>query len=137
MKPLSYFRAANRKSYQKHKANRLVKQKAYRQTPAGKATQARKDKKQQQINALHWAARNAVWRARERGDIRPPAYCVASMCQERHDLEAHHYAGYQKEHWLDVIYLCPKHHRMAHGYSLPKPVEVIGNIYSNPELLKN
>lgn len=28
--------------------------------------------------------------------------------------EAHHYLGYEPEHWLDVKWLCRKHHEEAH-----------------------
>lgn len=28
--------------------------------------------------------------------------------------EAHHYLGYEPEHWLDVQWLCKKHHEATH-----------------------
>lgn len=128
MKSLEYHAEANRRSYQKHKAERLAKQKAYRQTEAGKATQARKDKKQQTVHSDHWYARQAVWRAIKSGKLERPYLCEYPKCIEL-KLEAHHHKGYAKEHRLDVVWLCNKHHVAAHR-------EVIGNIYENPELGK-
>lgn len=128
MKSLEYHAEANRRSYQKHKAERLEKQKAYRQTEAGKATQARKDKKQQIVHSDHWYARQAVWRAIKAGKLTPPKYCERGVCENTKP-QAHHYLGYAKEHRLDVEWLCQFHHVEAH-------CEVIGDIYSNPELLE-
>lgn len=119
MKPPSYFREANRRSYQKHKAERLAKQKSYRQTDLGKDTQARKDKVQQKKNPSHWSARSAVWRAVKRGSIEKPKLCKQYLCLNI-NVEAHHYLGYAKENWLDVIYLCRKHHIQAHNPELTK-----------------
>jgi hypothetical protein len=28
--------------------------------------------------------------------------------------QAHHHNGYTKEHWLDVLWLCEKHHKIVH-----------------------
>lgn len=124
MKNLEYHREANRRSYQKHKAERLAKQKAYRQSESGKATQARKDKKQQKINPKHWGARAAVWRAVKSGRLERSDCQVCSSTK----VEAHHHNGYEKEHWLDVVWLCNEHHVAAHR-------EVIGNVFESPELL--
>lgn len=127
MRTLEYYRQANRKSYAKHRKERLSKQKAYRQTDAGKKVQARKDKKQQLKHPLHWYARNAVWRAVKNDKLEKNSFCAVANCKEEEHIEAHHYLGYEKEHWLDVIWLCRNHHRQA---------EKSSNIYENPELLK-
>lgn len=127
MKSLEYHAEANRRSYQKHKDERLAKQKAYRKTEAGKSTQARKDKKQQTINFSHWYARQAVWRAIKSGKLTPPKYCERGICNKQKPM-AHHYLGYEKEHRLDVEWLCQFHHVEAHR-------EVSGNIYENPDML--
>lgn len=134
MKSLEYHAEANRRSYQKHKTKRLAEQKVYRVSQAGRATQSRKDKTQQQLNPLHWGARSAVWRAKRSGKLEPTRYCEIQGCLVRayDGLQAHHHKGYDKKHWLDVVWLCPKHHLEAHNGNL----EVIGNIYENKELLK-
>lgn len=135
MKSLEYHAEANRRSYEKHKAERLAKQKAYRQSNAGKSTQARKDRKQQKINPVHWGARAAVWRAIKSGKLNRPQFCEQPSCYED-KTEAHHWHGYDKEHWLDVVFLCNYHHVEAHQTPEWRLSEIIGNIYENLELIK-
>lgn len=58
----------------------------------------------------HTPAHNAVTRAIETGRLVPlPCICGATPT------EAHHWHGYDKEHWLDVVWLCRPHHRQAHN----------------------
>ena len=94
----------------------------------GLPKKTKKDKKTQKESPEKWAARAAVFRAVKKVKIIKPGYCDNANCMETEGLEAHHYNGYAKKNWLDVIYLCKKHHIEAH--------EIIGNIYENPELLK-
>ncbi len=59
-------------------------------------------------------ARSEVYKAVLRGDMIKPDSCA--QCNEQRDgknkrIEAHHYLGYEPEHWLDVIWLCTKCHR--------------------------
>jgi len=55
-------------------------------------------------------ARSAVYGAIKRGDIeRLPC----EVCGDTKDIQAHHHKGYDKEHRLDVIFLCKKHHVIA------------------------
>lgn len=43
-----------------------------------------------------------------------------SACEECGNprVDAHHYLGYEPEHWYDVKWLCREHHRDAHKFSL-------------------
>ena len=36
------------------------------------------------------------------------------VCGTDKDIDGHHYLGYDKEHWLDVKWLCMKHHYKVH-----------------------
>ncbi len=38
--------------------------------------------------------------------------CVIPGCANRG--ERHHYLGYAREHWTDIIFLCRKHHAQQH-----------------------
>lgn len=61
-------------------------------------------------------AKAAIRRALLRGDITKPDYCEACGKLEREvagGLEAHHYLGYAREHYLDVQWLCIEDHRKA------------------------
>ncbi len=31
------------------------------------------------------------------------------------DVEAHHYKGYEKENWFEIMWLCHKHHMQMHS----------------------
>lgn len=54
-------------------------------------------------------ARTLVTKAIEHGELlRGPCYCG------RTDVEAHHHNGYAPGHELDVVWLCPTHHKKAH-----------------------
>lgn len=39
--------------------------------------------------------------------------CLIANDDCRGQIEAHHYKGYAKEHWLDVVWLCKYHHELA------------------------
>lgn len=40
--------------------------------------------------------------------IKPKICSINDNCKGR--IEAHHYLGYEPEHWLDIQWLCTKHH---------------------------
>lgn len=124
MKASEAQKRANKKWYEKAKETVLARHRKYSRTKRGKEIQAKKDKVSQKKHPERWAARNAVWRARRDEKLFKPAFCDNAGCMNQTRLQAHHYLGYKKEHWLDVIYLCPKHH-----------IEADKNIYENPELL--
>jgi len=64
-----------------------------------------------------WKARRAVDKAIHDGRLIPSAEC--SVCEQvspsasdgRRTIQAHHCLGYEREHWLDVIWLCPRCHK--------------------------
>ena len=58
-------------------------------------------------------ARGAVLRAIKSGVIKKSA-CEAQKCDVIDGTQAHHWLGYSKENWLNVAWLCPKHHADAH-----------------------
>lgn len=92
------------KKYQKEYIGRpyvKFKRKRKRTTPAG---------------YIMNAARSKVSRAKAAGIISPPETCEFPTCEfcNREKLLAHHYLGYRKENWLDVKWVCPKHHRLIH-----------------------
>jgi len=57
-------------------------------------------------------ARRAVSRAIKRGKLIRPGICL--RCAETKNIQGHHYKGYKKENWLDIIWLCPKCHHEEH-----------------------
>lgn len=58
----------------------------------------------------HVLARKAVSKAIRTGQIiRGKCFMRSDECKGR--LEANHYLGYEKEHWLDIQWLCHEHHR--------------------------
>lgn len=64
--------------------------------------------REQTSGAVH--AKNAVARAIRGGRlVRLPCEYCGSLPSE-----AHHYNGYAREHRLDVIWLCKRHHVAAH-----------------------
>ena len=56
-------------------------------------------------------ARSAISNALRLGKISKPDKC--QMCGESANLEAHHWHGYDPEHWLDVQWLCKADHIKA------------------------
>lgn len=55
-------------------------------------------------------ARDALNGAVRAGRIRKPGHCQQAGCRTP-DVQAHHHRGYSRENWLDVVWLCKKHHR--------------------------
>lgn len=82
-----------------------LRQRKYRQTAEG----AHKDR-----------IRSRLYHALKRGVIvRQPCFCGNP------EVEAHHYAGYDLEHALDVAWLCKKHHEVIHKHrSRPRKSEI-------------
>lgn len=113
---------ANKRWYEKNKQKILERHRSYSRTVKGKEVQAKKDKKSQRKHSLHWYARSAVARAVKKG-ILQRMVCQAPECISLETTHAHHHWGYKREHWLHVIWLCPKHHIEIH------------NIYENPDLI--
>lgn len=55
-------------------------------------------------------ARGAVRYALKQGKLKKEP---CAICGEK-KVHAHHYAGYEKENWLAVSWLCQKHHNQSH-----------------------
>lgn len=95
------------KSQRAYRGSELVQRRlnlarrAWRKTPKGRAFQERERK------SLQGLARRAVQRARRRGKLIPGPCAVCSTDK----VEGHHHEGYEKEHWLDVQWLCQACHQ--------------------------
>ena len=60
-------------------------------------------------NRLKAAIRNRIHYALKKGTLkRQSCFCGSEL------VEAHHYAGYDLEHALDVAWLCKRHHEAVH-----------------------
>jgi hypothetical protein len=65
---------------------------------------------------LKYRAKSAVHRAVKRGDIIRPEACECCSYEPgftrdgRALIQAHHVLGYDREHWLDVVWVCPRCH---------------------------
>lgn len=62
--------------------------------------------------ALRTKARDAVRNAIKLGKFDKGLRC--QYCGETKNLQAHHYKGYEKEHWFDVEWVCSKCHSIIH-----------------------
>ncbi len=83
-------------------------------------------KDQRELHAEKWDARRAVHEALARGILvkGPCADCGATV-----DIEADHHNGYAPEHWLDVVWLCTRHHgERRRGVPLPKKAETLARL---------
>lgn len=86
-------REATRKHYKDNKDQYLKNQQARRQR-----------------NRLQQAAHNAVARAVKTGKLVRPSKCTKCGC-DKSRIEAHHHNGYEKDHWIDVVFICTSCHR--------------------------
>jgi hypothetical protein len=64
-------------------------------------------------NPLRQGAHSAVYLAIKSGKIQKNNICAVFPC-ENTPVFGHHYAGYDKKNWLNIIWLCQKHHSLAH-----------------------
>ena len=80
-----------------------LNQRKYRETPEGRL-------KDQIRSRVSYAVRKGKL-------VRQPCFCGNP------EVEAHHYAGYDLEHALDVAWLCKRHHeRIHHPEAKPRKV---------------
>lgn len=63
-------------------------------------------------------ARKAVRRAVDNGLLSKPLTC--QQCSKECKVEGHHHKGYDKQFWLDIIWLCRECHRKADKLSKEK-----------------
>lgn len=92
-------------------AHRVAARKEYAQTPAGRQSH----KKSLKASALRYpertSARYALSNAIRDGKVTPWPVCAVPECDHTKP-EAHH-PDYSKP--LDVVWLCPSHHKAAHA----------------------
>lgn len=104
--PVAQARYARYRETEKYRAT----QRRYKETAKGKATALAalqtKRTTHPEMKAAHQAVQVAV-----RNGLPRPAAC---SCGSAGRLQAHHHNGYAPEHWLDVVWLCPKCHKAAH-----------------------
>jgi hypothetical protein len=86
----------------------------YIQSEKGKTYRKRSDKKRRQKYPDKFQARLAVSHAIERGDMESASLHKCTQCGKQAKFW-HHYKGYEPEHYLDVIPLCPICDRIAHN----------------------
>jgi hypothetical protein len=103
-----------RADYARKRKEILLKQRQYRKTPEGKQVSSRGHYKSMAKDPAKHLARYKARYAVSRGRLKK------SDCLEcgSPKVEAHHYLGYEPEHWYDVLWLCRKHHWDAHQFSL-------------------
>jgi hypothetical protein len=66
-------------------------------------------------NRLKGAIRNRIHAALKKGRL-VKTRCICGSLQ----VEAHHYAGYDLAHALDVVWLCKRHHEALHHEFKPR-----------------
>jgi hypothetical protein len=70
-------------------------------------------KRRHEKHPLERKARSAISNAIRLGKITKPTRCQICGCETK--LEAHHWKGYDKEHWLDVQWLCRTDHQKVNA----------------------
>lgn len=88
-------------------------QKAYAQTPKGKANRRKCGRKTAQKYPERNRARDAIKYAVRKGRLPRVRTQKCQMCEKTAQVY-HHYLGYAIEHRLDVIPLCYIHHKSLH-----------------------
>jgi len=89
----------------------------WRATEAGRAADTQKRERQRLAGKER--ARTAVRVALGAGRLSRSG-CI--VCGSDRLVHAHHFLGYEPEHWLDVEWLCPVHHMAAHRVApIPAP----------------
>jgi len=82
---------------------------------------ARRAKRKQDRKSGKYEARRAVYWAVKLG-LLAKGGCAdhgTTACQGK--IEAHHHQGYAPEHWLDVVWLCTRHHQQREWEQTPSP----------------
>lgn len=105
----------------------ILSRKKYDRSEIGKAKYARyrATKKYKTYSSVRYRtmtesikkARYSVHNAVRDGRLKRPRYCERCLVQDwgikRTMIEAHHYKGYEPEHWLTVQWLCTNCHKEA------------------------
>lgn len=85
----------------------------YRRSEQGKKTQNNSSRLCRKAYPAQCKARNAVNHAIRAGKLPPIKLLECVYCGEQAEYY-HHWAGYEPEHWFDIIPLCRKCDRKAH-----------------------
>lgn len=85
----------------------------YRSTPEYKEREKLYKAKDRARHAKHYKARRVVRDAIKKGELWSAKTSECVYCGEQAN-GWHHWAGYEEEHWMDVIPLCQKCDRKAH-----------------------
>lgn len=83
--------------------------KKYAQSERGKTVQKRGDKHFNICHPNHRKAKNAVNHAVKAGRLPRPDTLICHYCPKPAQ-QYHHWHGYEKEHWLDVVPVCIQCH---------------------------
>ena len=108
--------------YRKSLKNKIA-QNRYNKSGKGKKTILKNVKLYQKKNPEKLRAQHAVNHLIERGLLAKPTIYECSYC-DKQAKEYHHYLGYDKIHWFDIIPICCKCHKHTnHNFSsVTKPV---------------
>lgn len=87
---------------------------AFRQTERGKELSRQITKRQYAKHKDRAIARAMLGSAIKAGMIVKPKIC--ERCSNTGRIEGHHHAGYDRKHWLDVIWLCKQCHVTEHAH---------------------
>jgi hypothetical protein len=74
-------------------------------------------KPQRIIDPIKYQAQMAVRKGIDQKRIKVPNLCKLCNQPEKvygRALSAHHYLGYEQEHWFDIVFLCNLCHNMVH-----------------------
>jgi hypothetical protein len=108
--------AANRAEYLKSERGRAAQregQRRYQASEKGSAMHRKHSRRYRLANPEQYKAYLAVSRAVLEGSlVRGQCANEGPGCFGR--IEGHHYLGYALEHWLDVQWLCVRHHNVVH-----------------------
>ncbi len=93
--------------YQKSERGKQAFRK-YAQSKAGRENSQKGSRKYKEKYPEKIRAHSAVYTALKQGLLVKPTNC--SVCQRPAKLEGHHYKGYDRAHWLDIVWVCKPCH---------------------------
>lgn len=91
---------------------------------ATKLELARRAKRKQDRKSGKYEARRAVYWALKLGMIKKGSCADEGTTKCEGKIEAHHHKGYTPDVWLDVVWVCRRHHQQReweHSSPPPKP----------------
>lgn len=101
--------------YSKTAEQQNAKAREYFKTEKGKATAIKSYQKMKTLNPEKLKARSRMRYAVRSGRIKKPTSCPECFANDKR-IEAHHYLGYEEEHWYDIKWLCSICHKKVHGF---------------------